>query len=636
MQMNPPPVASGVRKFIPLAIMLVSAIVALAAYWQTLDYPFAYDDLVYIPNNAKLIGLHASELWHLFTEPYNDFSEFLPLRDFSYWLDMTLFGLAPSAFRVHSILLFLLCLPLVYANTSKLWCYFRPAQTVDSKWIAAVVTALFALHPTLVEPVVWVGGRKDIQAALFSLLAVWFAMQAHRKNGLSTPYALSALVALLAAMLSKATAVAVSPLIAILWIGFWCDIPKFERRRAMLLWPCASLVLAGCIAKIFATIIPTKVPLYFGIEAITRSLAILGWMSRLAVSPENRQVFYPVFEYPHFSIMVAIGAVVLIAVAVGGILSLRKRSLEGFALMAFFLLCMPSLQLIPYMPPSLVSDRFLALAVWPALILIVGLMWRLRPLLRSAVVVVIALFWGAQITERSREWHNFEAVLDTNLRAYPETYMPAYFKITDFQLKREQYPDAMKTASGITLPELKKLMFKMIVADQAVFDLASNDPQKAMTLLWELGTVLKNPPVQAQWDSPIKVLWEMNQISLSNEWTALAKRFPENASVRYTYGLWLMNVPKFEFANEEFRTAIDSNQLPASMRGEVFKNLGFSLMKSGHFVEAEDSLRAALEQSLPDLRAYCLLSDLYKQSGRIMEAQRAGAACRQQAQRENF
>ena len=66
-------------------------------------------------------------MWRLLTEPYNPL-EFLPLRDLSYWFDIKLFGLNPAALRAHNIILYLLCLPLVYATTLGLWRYFRPAD----------------------------------------------------------------------------------------------------------------------------------------------------------------------------------------------------------------------------------------------------------------------------------------------------------------------------------------------------------------------------------------------------------------------------------------------------------------------------------------------------------------------------
>jgi hypothetical protein len=76
--------------------MLMSPAVAVTAYLQALDYPFHSDDSVYIIGNTKLLGLHLSELWRLFAEPYNTFSEFLPLRDLSYWFDIKLFGAISS------------------------------------------------------------------------------------------------------------------------------------------------------------------------------------------------------------------------------------------------------------------------------------------------------------------------------------------------------------------------------------------------------------------------------------------------------------------------------------------------------------------------------------------------------------
>src|ERR1019366_8419549 len=97
------------------------------------------------------------------------------------------------------------------------------------------------------------------------------------------------------------------------------------------------------------------------VEAVTRLLAVLGWLARLAISPESRHFYYPVFEDTYLPFRVALGVAVL--AAAGGVMILRRRSLEGFALVTFLLLCMPYTQLVPFVTDSLVSDRFLALAV---------------------------------------------------------------------------------------------------------------------------------------------------------------------------------------------------------------------------------------------------------------------------------
>src|SRR5690348_2715648 len=97
------------RQGFPLALMFLGAAIAVCACLQALNYPFIADDRFYIVENAKLSGLHWSGLWRLFVEPFNEFTEFLPLREMSYWFDLSLFGPSPAAFRIHNIVLYVLC-----------------------------------------------------------------------------------------------------------------------------------------------------------------------------------------------------------------------------------------------------------------------------------------------------------------------------------------------------------------------------------------------------------------------------------------------------------------------------------------------------------------------------------------------
>ena len=613
----------------PLLLVLASALIAVIAYLQALDYPFYYDDATYITENARLAGLHLTQLWRLFTEPYNDFSEFLPLRDISYWLDLKLSGLNPSGFRVHNIVLYLLCLPLVYGTTSVLWRYFHTADAPAAPWAAAAVTALFALHPAQVESVVWIAGRKDVLSTLFSLLALWLAARTRLENGFSSLHAASALVTLLAAMLSKATAVAVAPVIALLWLVFWRDIPASNRRRPLLLWPVAILVLAVCFALIFATAIKSRIPFYPGVETATRALAVLGWLTRLAVSPESRHFLYPVLEDQHLPAMVALGVAVPAAAIAGWIMLLRRRSLEGFALVAFFLLCTPYLQLVPYVPPSLVADHFLALAVWPVMLLAVALSWRLQPMPRTVLLLAFALPWSFQTMERPRDLRSKESLIEADFRAYPGHYMPAVFKIIDVQLPRGLYREASVTANSIAAPEIRNIMLGLIDANHAEADATvTGRPQEAIALFWKLGFALKQPPAQAQWNPPMRFAWENFISALTDEWEHLAGHFPDNGAVRYNAGLWMLEIRNNEGAVTHLRAATEAQNLPESARGAAFMNLGLALLNSGHVAEAEAALRAALEQSPPDLRASCRLSEVYKQTNQPEKAMRAEAGCR--------
>jgi hypothetical protein len=524
-----------IRPSLPWILVLFGAAIAVGAYLQALNYPFVSDDIPYITHNTKLSELPLTQLWRLFVEPFNMYSEFLPLRELSYRLDMALFGINAPAFRLENILLYLLCLPLVYCMTSWLWDYFHPEDKLNARWIAAAVTVLFVLHPSHAEAVVWISGRKDVLSTLLSLLALWFSILARREQGLAMPYAVAALVALLAAILSKASSVAVAPVIAMIWLMFWRDVPAQARRYSVLLWPLASIVLAGGMAMIFAGFTTQRVPFYFGVEVITRTLAILGWLGRLAVSPESRHICYPVLDDPYMPGMVILGLLILIATLAGAVTLLRKRSLEGFALVSFLLLCLPSLQLIPYSPPSLASDRWIALACWPVLLLTVSLAWRLKPWPRITLLLVFVLSFAFQTINRASDWSSEDHLWDVDMRAYPGYYVPTYIKITLQPLGGPaSYDRVLKMAESISDPDAKRITIALINSDRAVFGTDSQgDPRDAIASLKYVESLLGHPPAKIKWDAAMQNFWRDSQSKLTNLWQHLVSSFPNNPSVHY-------------------------------------------------------------------------------------------------------
>ncbi|MGC2457221.1 MAG: hypothetical protein WA435_04425 [Gallionellaceae bacterium] len=519
------------KQWPPVVIVSIGVLIACGAYLQALNFPFISDDSFYLSGNTKLAGLRFTELWRLLIEPYNPY-EFLPLRDFSYWLDLSLFGLTPAAFRLHNLLLYVVCCVLVYATTLSLWRYFKPDTAASAPWAAATVAALFTLHPAHVEAVVWISGRKDLLSGMFVLLAIWFAVKARREQGLVPGYAVAALLALLAAMLSKATSVAAAPVVALLWIVFWRDIPFTFRRRSMLLWPLAALLLAACVAPIFMGYSTVKLPAYFGVEAYTRALAILGWMVRLAISPFGRHYIYPVFEDAWFRAMVALGAAVLLGAIAGMALLLRKRSLAGFALLAFALLSVPYLQFSSYITHSLVTDRFLFLAVWPLLLLLVALLWRLSVIPRVAIFLLVVLPWIFHTVERPRDWRNYEALMDVELEAYPGYYAPL-FQAVEKYLSQGQYREARQAAERVADPEIRNIIVRLVDGAYAVAVEAvqTGDPRNAMAKLQAVAPILKQPLEQARWNTPMFSFWLSSSDLLMLEWKTLARNFPADESV---------------------------------------------------------------------------------------------------------
>ena len=624
----------SLRQLLPLAPVLFGVVFSLAAYLQALDFPFVSDDEPYITWNAKLASLQFPDLWRVFIEPYNPY-EFLPLRDISYWFDITFFGLNPSAFRVHNIILYLLCLPLVYFVTLGVWKYFRTKDAASAPWAAAAVTALFSVHPAHVEAVVWATGRKDVLSGIFSMLALWLAVSARRGEGrLFVPYAAAAMIAFVAVMLSKASYIAVAPVIALLWLLFWHDIPAKDRKYSLLLWPLAILSLAVLLLVAFSANSTVKIPSNSGIEAVTKPLAILGRLANIAFTPSSRHFYYPVTEQPYFPFMLTLGLVAFASAIFGMVVVLRKRSIEGFALAVFFLLCLPYLQIIPFRTFALVQDRYVALAVWPVVLLVVAILWRLKPALRIALFILVAIPWCIQTLERPRDWHSFEALIDADLRDYPEYYVPAVRKIVHFQLLQGYDQAAEKLANDISDPEMKNFMVQLSRASNArVNAIETGDPGEAMAQLMKLGGMLTRHPVQLMTDTPRQYTQVLVGKVFLFQWDDLSRHFPDDVAVHYNAGLSLLDISEYQHAAEHFRLAINTQRLPENVRGVAFKNLGLALLLSGSVAEAEAPLRSSLQQSPPDFRAFCLLSDVYKRTGRSMEADSWSAKCQEQIEK---
>lgn len=523
-----------IGRYFPFIVMFACIGIIILSCLQALHFPFVSDDNVYITTNAALADLPWTELWQLFVQSYNPW-EFLPLRDLSYWMEMTWFGTDPSVFRTSNIILYAICCLFVYFTTHHFWRHFRPSQAENATWVAAITTALFAIHPSHIEAIVWVSGRKDVLSGMFAMLALFFAIKTMR-GGFVTRYAIATIFALAAAILSKATNVTVAPVIALLWLAMWRETPLASRRYVPLLWPLLVLIVAASLALVFSTNSSVKYPSYYGSEAITRSLAILGWMVRLTVSPESRHFIYPVLDN-WFIGMVTVGGLTLVAAGAGLVIFFKKRMLAGFLLVAFVLLCIPYMQLIPFSSDSLVYDRFLFLPVWAVAFLATLWLWKLQFVPRLAVLSIFFVLCAYQTIDRPKYWVSNETLFERDFLTFPENYTLAYDQIIERQLPSKQFTEARAAANNIADPEARAVMVKFVEVANAMVDAwNSGDPSDAVIQLNDLGILLGQPtPERAKWDPPLSAFWKKCNISYFYGWNSFMQAFPENELVQSNF-----------------------------------------------------------------------------------------------------
>lgn len=210
------------RGLAPLAIAVVIALV----YWPGLHGFWTRDDFMQLAF-ARLVGspwpvfLHD----HYFPAPG---SIFRPLGFASFWLSQALFGVDYfwNAFGD---------LALHVAVALALYRVIRAGEI--ERVPAALCTLLFALHPAVLGTALWWSARFDLLAMLFGLVAIRASL-----DFITWPRARSmllALAALLAALLSKETALAAAVAVG----GVWLRAARFDATiRRESLRACAALV----------------------------------------------------------------------------------------------------------------------------------------------------------------------------------------------------------------------------------------------------------------------------------------------------------------------------------------------------------------------------------------------------------
>lgn len=220
----------GLNRQDALALVVIALTVALA-FWRTIPLSFLSDDF--------LIVKHARS-WHGFGDAFTVVGAdrfFRPLT-FAYmaWV-ATWAGLDPALWRAIE-------LGLHAANSCLLFILARLLGF--PRFAACFAAALFAVHATRPETVVWIAGRADLLATLFVLLGLVFfirSWESHRPMSLF--FWLASFAAMNLAFISKESSYTF-PLLLAVWLaangglkdrrGWYALLPFFAAAACLFAW----------------------------------------------------------------------------------------------------------------------------------------------------------------------------------------------------------------------------------------------------------------------------------------------------------------------------------------------------------------------------------------------------------------
>ncbi len=646
---------------IPKTFLFSVVIVTILLYLPSVGARFMGDDYVYVLNNDHLQSMTLFDSWKLFFTRMNDY-EYLPVRDLSYLIDMSLFGLNPAGFHLHNILIYAATCVTVWFFCLSLFSLFREN---DDSWhgvrFAAIVTAIFAVHPAHVESVAWISGRKDLLSGFFCMLALWrFSSALNVPSGKHWRLGIAYLFFLLG-LLSKSTIVPL-PIIAFI-IGYikYSEKPfdlKGYWQSALVTGPffilsCASVmiqILVGRTTGVLSNMeaLPTNSNSYAFLSLSSR---ILGYLTHIAVLPFRLRLIYDVWSPGWRSIAAIVCGVLAIILFLIALYRLnRLRSMAAFGVATFIIFCLPFLQLIKFNTWSFASERFLFMPILGLAILLASLLSRHRlgyifilPLLLTACSYFTA--------NRAIMWRNEEEMYISNVKYSPENFI-VINNYVNALLIIKRYDEAYEQVLKIKNVSKREYLLTYIKIHKAVASGTDVERRNMMMELNKSGTefeAYKGGSFQYKSGELYELCGDYLQAArcyylavkykdlnippkmlsgivkhyepLLAEFKYKIEKNPADVATRLQLAGFYLKLFQVDKAEQQYRLLLSDFNAPAVVQVAHY-NLGLTLLKKEDQKQARSEIEAAIKSGLNDVDAWNNLGSINRKLGNLDESEK--------------
>ncbi|MBN1671450.1 MAG: tetratricopeptide repeat protein [Kiritimatiellae bacterium] len=415
------PKQPNLRYTLPALAALLALTVLL--FFPVLTYDFIhYDEYGQILQNPLIRSLHPRNVARMFSR--FSVSSYYPVRLLSLAFDYAVWGTNPVGYHITSLLLHLANIALVFvlalqvSGARKSRRGDGPAPEAAPRLAGAFVAAMvFAVHPVVVEPVAWVGGREELLMVFFSLLAVLSHM--HGRNRAPARLVDPALTAFFCglACLSNVLGVVVPALIVA------CDwIVARERGWRRILvgsWYLWAVALAALVLKIVGDRRALGADLYYEGQLLTLPQRVVTILHVYALNigtvvwPRQLSLIYPeVLAKNLFAPAPLLGAA-LVGLSLAALWCARRNARLLFGLVWFLLALAPSSQILPHHISR--ADRFLylpligmGLALGAGVDGLLAVRRRARTGAMAAGMLVLLLAMSARSFLQVRVWRDTE------------------------------------------------------------------------------------------------------------------------------------------------------------------------------------------------------------------------------------
>jgi hypothetical protein len=453
----------GLQRSLILALLL-----SFCLYCPTLFHDaFADDDIYLAYANRFLREAGWSELYRLFLAPANPW-EYLPVRDFTYWLDFRIFGDEPAGFHATNLIWYLACGLALFYLLRQLVLLCRPEWRPRATLLALAGVLMFMVHPAHVEVVAWIASRKDLVAGTLGFVSLALSVYAIR-HACSCRGMVLSVMALFAACFGKASAMSFVVIISIL-VGMCWPLTEIDSRRRrlgflLLFWAMLGAVfyIHWCVGETTGIRIENHPGLPVMLERASR---ILSSLIGILLFPYPLRFYHDVYLLGEWHWFVSAGAVMLLC------LSLRVlwQRYSLWALGVVIALCPLSiyLQLMPFTTWSLASERFVFVSVAGVALILVDVLGRItRPATIAALLFLIVSPCAMLVWARIDDWSEGRSLLMREYQLQPGFHNAIRDRIVVTLLPEQRYAEAAELAKNVQRPYAEELLLSLIATEQA-------------------------------------------------------------------------------------------------------------------------------------------------------------------------
>ncbi|HET8732253.1 MAG TPA: tetratricopeptide repeat protein [Anaeromyxobacteraceae bacterium] len=439
-------------------------VLAIAAYARILHGEFQLDDFQTVVGNTAIKDLggmlsrFAGALFHAGR----------PVTDLTFALNWQVGGLVSFGYHLVNLAIHLGNVVLVFLFTRTV---LGLAGAARPPLTAAVVSAIFALHPIQTQAVSYVTQRAEILASGLYLGALLLLLGAERRG--RTPLGVLQYVAGFLVFLVGLGAKVILVTLPVVYLALVWLVPSPRARASLTTWPRRLALVAPWLA--LDLFMSTRTVQSFGasihvgfsipgIPPVTYFLTqwrVLVTYLRLLLFPYGQSLdwFYPVgLGLGDLATLEALAVLLAVAgTAVALVVAFRRRDDDaggaaraaGFGLLWFFLVLAPTSSVIPLV--DVIEEHRVYLATWgifTALTLGGGrLLLRVRPDRRrtvgAAVVAVLLCVLAGLAWHRNGAWTTRIALWTSEVAAHPQNFR-AHANLAFAYDEQGRYEDALR------------------------------------------------------------------------------------------------------------------------------------------------------------------------------------------------